>query len=316
MSSRLLPVPSIPTSLWISAPSKLIMPSTLTHCFNAEIDRLKLRELALTPVTDDGPTGGITLEQTHCHFAQRFSSSSGRVQLALLDPKDELTSASDYIINVFSGGEVALLDIPCGSGAATASLLSTVAQLRLEGCLPCQPLKVSLLGGDISQHALDLANGLMDSLRPNLEQCGIELHTHWKKWDVLDALSTTELINRWVTIGVDARIHCVVAANFSAFLERDGKLKEAKAQLNQIFLWANVRRSQVVWIEPQTNVSKSFFEGMFTKLKAGLQYFGLWRESVGEPHAKTECVFQNPLDNTKSFPVRLSIILLKRAGSD
>ena len=210
-----------------------------------------------------GGTGGGSADATRQHFVENFSGSCARVQLAALDPHEMLGQASDRIVSAFAGGRVGLLDIPCGAGAAAFSLLSVIALLRSENRLPRQPLEVFLLGGDYSETARLLAGEMGAALRPFLEEQGITLHPRFSAWDACDAQSTTELLHGWMEHARDCRHYFVVAANCSGFLQTDGKFKEAQPNLEQVFRWARARRSDVAWIEPQTNVAG---ENLFPRL--------------------------------------------------
>jgi len=311
MSDRLLPASQIPTSLWNPAQGLLRLPESLSTIYATEIEARNLIELALKFEPEQSPIGGISLADTELHFATRFSGSSGRAALPILDPKDELGPASDRIIGALAGGKVAILDIPCGTGAGSAALLTTLASLREQDCIPCHPLQIRLLGGDKSEHALKVASSVWSRLVPVLMAQGIELSHETLEWDVKDAESTTTLISAWVNAGRDARIHFILASNFSGFLGNKGNLKDSEAQLGEIFRWAGTKAAQIVWIEPQTTIAESFLVRLLEKAKAKLtRLFSILSSNPAKPHAKTECRQQNPLAGHKTFVVRLSLMML------
>ena len=102
------------------------------------------------------------------------------MELAVLDPKNDLENVSDYFIRAFSGGRIRLLDIPCGCGAASAALLTTVAELRRKNVIPRMPLEVSLTGGDISDTAVDYAEALFRYLSQSLRNQSIFLDASFR----------------------------------------------------------------------------------------------------------------------------------------
>jgi hypothetical protein len=313
MADRLLPPSTIPTSLWNAARALLRLPGALSATYVAEIEARRLREKALEFEPDSGPVGGISLADTELHFATRFSGSSGRAMLALLDPKSELGSASDRIIGALAGGKVALLDVPCGTGAGSAALLATIAALREQDAIPAHPLEISVLGGDKSEHARKIASSVWTRLSPVLTTQGITFSHEVVDWDVKDAESTTSLLSKWVSLGHDARLHFVLASNFSGFLGHGGNLKQAQAQLDQIFQWAGVKAAQIVWIEPQTNAAESLLGRLFDGIKARVKRLLPVLDAL-KPHATTQCSQQNPLDGSRTFAVRLSLMMLADKG--
>ena len=78
------------------------------------------------------------------------------MELALIDPKQAATLSSNALIGSMAGNSLCLTDAPCGAGAAAFSLLSTIAELRAQGVLPRLPLKVLLVGAELSGPARTL----------------------------------------------------------------------------------------------------------------------------------------------------------------
>ncbi|WIG98558.1 hypothetical protein [Myxococcus sp. SDU36] len=311
MTDRYLPPKKIPTSLWDSPQTLLRLPTQLTTAYATEIEARNLLDAAINNEPDTGPTGGISPQETELHFATRFSGSCGRTALAALDPKSELRDASDRIIGALSGGKVSMLDIPCGTGAGAAALLTTIATLREQDCIPCHPLEVRLLGGDNSPHALQIANSLWTRITPALRTQAITLHHELMKWDVKDEASTVDLLSKWLNKGHDSRLHFILAANFSGFLGTSSNLKNAQSQLNHIFQWAGTRAAQTIWIEPQTNIADSFLSELYANaIKRVRRLFTTSSENPLKPHAKSECTQQHPLTKPKRFNVRLSLMML------
>ena len=171
MTERLLDPKDIPQSLW-DGDKLLLLPQPLKDAYHKTLKTRGLLEDALEAPSSEGDIGGKSKDKTAWHFARRFSGSCARVELAILDPKDELGDASDYFLRVFSGGRVSLLDIPCGSGAASATLLMVVAELRRLNIIPREPLEVFLTGGDKSDTARENACLIFNELRQSLTTKG------------------------------------------------------------------------------------------------------------------------------------------------
>lgn len=310
--SRLLAPTSIPAVLWDGATSILSAPPALSSAYLKVIGQLGLHALAVAADPDSHPAGGPTPEATHLHFAQRFEASCGRTALVALDPMGMFADASDRLIAALAGGRVAILDIPCGAGAAILSLLTTIAALRRHGALPRLPLTLDVLGGDVSATAFDIAGQQLELVRLELEEQGIVVNAVWQRWDVRDAESTHSLMARWADVSRDARSCIVLATNFSAFLGRPENFKKAQAQLEQVLFWVKTRRATVVWIEPQTKPATTFFGSIWTKFRSFLNFLsGAPRSEGSDPPVLlgeswlTSCIKVAP------FRIRVSLLLLR-----
>ncbi len=162
---------------------------------------------------------------------------------------------------MFSGSHLHILDIPCGAGAAGATLLCLAAELREQGVLPRQPLFVSVVGGDISKPAQKLKRKLYRNLTPRLKGYGIRVAPIVLDWDVQDEELTSDLITRWVKSANRHAATAALAINFSGFLH--DKVKDCKVQLREILRYAKAQQATVFWVEPSTNAAlKNLFPGL------------------------------------------------------
>jgi hypothetical protein len=83
---------------------------------------------------------------------------------------------------------------------------------------------------------------------------------------VCNNISNTDLI-RQLTIrcnGCAAKM--LVLANFSGFLQHEGKWNDAQPQLDELFRHSRGKRSSVVWIEPQMNEVLPETGGLFRRV--------------------------------------------------
>lgn len=312
MPDRLLPPSSIPVDLWKDAANLRLSPF-LADSYRVVLEANGLYEDALT-ASAQGDVGGETAEETAQHFARNFSGSCGRVQLALLDPHGHLEEASNLFIHAFAGGKVGLLDIPCGAGAATAATLSAIATLRERGVIPRSPLDVYLVAGDFSAPARDTARQLLESLSPALERQAIFIHVRFVDWNVLDSQSTITLLHTWMEHARDCREYFVLTANFSGFLKHGGKFKDAIPQLEQVFGWAGLRKSSVVWLEPKTGGATNGlwpnFRNMFWKFMS--PFFKPTPATVAPEPLMSAAKVEHPIRPDFIHRVDLSLIKLVR----
>lgn len=250
--ARLIQPVDIPKTLWDTNTECLHLAPDLLTAWKHLLQHAGLEEKALQPVPE-GKIGGLSKEETDDHLTWRFSGSSARVQLGLLDPRGELSGVTDAFAKVFSGGTVLVADLPCGSGAAVLTLLASVAELRRQGRIPRFPLHVNVVGGELSEFARDYASRAMNHIKDTLAEQAIWVSAEFLPWNALDKFSTADLTNRLTVLGHECSARLIVLANFSGFLQGDGKWKEALPQFESLFVHGRAHNSFVLWIEPQTN---------------------------------------------------------------
>ena len=257
MTERFLRPSDIPQSLW-DGENTLSIPSFLGSAYQATLEKVGLLEEA-SKAHFQGAIGGESNEKTNIHFAQNFSGSCSRVELAILDPKNELGGSSNGFIRAFSGGKVSMLDIPCGCCAASATVLSTVAELRRQQILPREPLEVFLTGGDFSSSARTYAGQILDEIERPLRSQGIFVKKSLYAWDINDEISNTGLLREWFK-DQDCEKNFLLIAGFSGVLGNSGKIKKVRGQLAEAIRWAGVRRATITWIEPQTKKANKMWD--------------------------------------------------------
>ncbi|HEY9691723.1 MAG TPA: hypothetical protein V6D15_05935 [Oculatellaceae cyanobacterium] len=262
--ARLIPVEMIPNSLWNKEDFILHLPPQLISSWEMLLDKYQLREKASTEAPE-GFEGGMSKEDTDNHLAWRFTGSSARVMLTMLDPLQELPQIPDVFARIFSGNKVFLADLPCGSGAASMSILSVLYELRKQGKLPRMPIHIVIVGGEISEYAQNYAKEAIDSITTELEAQAITLEFDIMDWDVCDKFSNTDLINQLRLRSQNCSAKLLVLANFSGFLEKEKKWKEASKQFDELFRHSRSENSVALWIEP--SMKKVTYEsGFFTRL--------------------------------------------------
>ena len=310
--SRLIKPADIPKTLWHAETTCLHLAPTLRKAWEYLLLHAGLEEKAQQPVPE-GKIGGLSKEETDDHLAWRFSGSSARVQLSLLDPENKLTGVADAFAIVFSGGTVLLADLPCGSGAAALTLLANIAELRRQGRIPRSPLNVKLVGGELSEFARSYANLATEHIKNELAEQAIWVSAEFLPWNALDRFSTADLTNRLTVLGQDCSARLIVLANFSGFLQGEGKWKEALPQFESLFLHGRAQNSFVLWIEPQTNKvlgTGGFFSraiDWFLKRFSVLQTKDEQDALVVDNLGKSAANVQHPLKKHHQFNVQLVV---------
>ena len=312
---RLLDPSIIPKSLWKERKNLLYLPPILAQAYKTLIERHHLLELANSRNSKEPPVGGIDKQRTDQHFAQQFDGSCARTQLALLDPKQHVSQASNVIIHSLSGNDVCITDAPCGAGAAVLTLLTTVAELRAQCVLPRQPLSINLIGAEISEIAREYASAMLTEIQPLLVEQAIFVNANFYKWDVIDKLSNTDLISQ-MTLATNSVSKCLlIVANFNNYLVQHRKLKQAEPQLEELFRHASCRDTMVIWIEPSMNTviqPGGLFHAIMKSVKEKWsQFMQVNTEGdVNDSFPSSDCLFQSLLFSS-THPVHLTVLRCK-----
>lgn len=307
----------IPDSLWRhratdapQEPESLVLAPILVDVYREMLDARGLRQEAeRQDPNDEGPQGGITVLATDQHFARNFCGSSARVQLVSLDPNNIFETTREALVRLCAGGKLNLLDIPCGAGAASATFLCLIAELRRREVLPRLPLRVTVIGGDISEPARRLTKGLFRRLHSRLRDYGVKVTVEVLSWDVQDEEQTTELVTYWTKRCRPESQTAVLTANFSAFLHN--KVKQCAGPLRQILRFARIHRATVLWIEPQTNAAlMGLFPGLSKHVLPKVSKLRMAWAGNGHPR-KGECRVAHPVQRRGHFVTRAAALHLE-----
>ncbi len=193
---RIVPVEDLPTSLCASG--MLYIAPDLATAYVTAVNLHGLNQLANARDLKSAPVGGPTKEAADKHFAQAFDGSVARTELAFLDPKSEVANVADALAKLCAGGPIAILDLPCGAGAFSLSILCTLAELRARGTLPRQPLDVVVVGGEFNSHASRYASDLFARVNSFLITQAINVEFKPLFWDVCDPVSNSDVLKRFV----------------------------------------------------------------------------------------------------------------------
>lgn len=323
MTLRYLRPDELPPSLWDPGNRVLRLPPELAEAYRKVLSARGLEELARK--RSGSPVGGLTKEQAEEHFAQAFDGSVARIELALLDPLGKVPHISDSLVRVFAGGGIALLDIPSGAGALALGLLCAVAELRAQAVLPRERLDVAIVCGELSEHARTIAAELFGAVTSQLHHQAIFPELHQLHWDACDKLSTTELVKRFTVTSASSTKKQVAVSNFTGALSREGKLKDAKPQIEEIFRYALGANSGAIWIEPNTNSATSRGGVLLAVADFLKQQLGSVIKLVVPPGrtsdesavATTEVTFESAIPERGRPMVRLAVLRfrLDREGS-
>lgn len=271
---------------------------------------------ACGPRPDPAPVGGHSQEHTDLHFAHAFDGSVARAELALLDPLQQVPLTAATLQRFLTGGQLCLVDVPCGAAAASLALLGTIAELRTAGRLPRLPLNVHIIGGEISAPARKYADDLLSQLKMAWSSQGIFVTHELLHWDVLSTVSNGELVERIILQKAIASQTLVVVCNFNGFLIKHNKKDKAEAQLGELFKFASGLTNAAVWIEPNMNAATV---ALFPWLKKVLLKWKLFAALIGSTDSSEtcDCSFELPAKPPERAAVRLSVVpidLVKQGG--
>jgi len=299
----------IPKSLWNQ--NILQLPSQLISSWEILLDKYQLRDKAMT-IAPEGFEGGESKEDTDNHLAWRFTGSSARVMLTMLDPLNDLSNISDAFARIFSGNKIFIADLPCGSGAAAVSILSVFCELRKKRRVPRMPLHITIVGGEISLYAQNYAREILESLIGELETQAITLEFDIIDWDVCNKSSNTDLIKQLTLKSQKSSAKLLIVSNFSGFLQGQGKWNDAKKQFDELFRYSQGDNSIAIWVEPKTNNVTIEKGGFFPRLikwfkESFSKLIGKDREIEHSTYACSSVKVKHPLGQPE-FRTNLAVV--------
>lgn len=215
-----------------------------------------------------GDAGGQSREEADRHFAHQFVNSAARIVYVSTDPTGEVADASSLVRQSFTDGRVLLVEVPCGSGAGTLGLLSALCEYRRTSDLPTLPLNVDVLGGDISDRAIEHFTSLVSQLSPHLAAQKIDVELHAEFLDVTNLKVASGFIDKVVALAGECDQVFLLVSNFSdALTEVDvnESFQHFLSQFSGRMKWPNT----VCWVEPNSNKAESSlkkFQGFFVRL--------------------------------------------------
>jgi len=291
---RFIQINDIPASLWSDSKQTLFLPELLVESWKVLLNENVLEDKAIQQAPS-GFTGGMSKSDTDKHLAWRYTGSCGRVVMTAIDPKGHLNEVSDAYAKTFSGNRVLLADLPCGSGAGSISIITTLIELRKYGVLPRIPLSIKVVAADISQYALDYCSRQLDSIKSLATEQAIDIEYETFRWDVLDKVSTSDLIGRLTILNQYCDHRLLLLTNFTDFLEKNNKWKEAEPQFEQIFISSRGESSTAIWIEPGHNITINFFNRLVTFFNKFLNTLKKSIPNISSDYAKTGSKCKHPL---------------------
>ena len=293
----------IPREIWLD--SALHIPVCLCDSYGSLIQKHNMTEAALTRVdTSSHLFGGRSTEDTLQHFAQRYGVNSCRVESLIIDPASAFKSIPDDIVTSFSEGKVAIIDMACGTGAAGASLLSTIAVLRANEILPKLPLDVRIIGGDCSDLALDIYSDMLTSIEPVLNSVGIHFQINPMHWEAEESYTTSEMFDKLFHHDTNTEEYMVVIANFAGAL--DTHYTQIQDSITHMFDRTHDKKCTIIWVE--SHISSS--EKLFQKIGKYLLGRAPWNKSPEEEAIHYSYDWYHPFIKTK-MPCR---VLVKEYG--
>lgn len=240
------------------------LPTRLCDIYRGMLERLGFLDQAIAGFEGRGPTGGQSDQETNEHFTHRFGVGGGRIQYVIVSSNDSFKQVARDLLSAISGGNICLLDLPCGAGTSSSTFLSLLSELRSSRVLPTVPLNVSVIGADFSPRALALFNDLMSGLAPVLAQQSIRIQAETIDWDATRSDSTAVMMNKVLD---DSRFipdeYIVLITNFSGEASRPAFFREFSPCLEQILGRLSTKPHTIVWLEP----SMSGAEDLLSRLR-------------------------------------------------
>ena len=288
-------------SLWRD--NKAYLPELLSKQYIEKLVDIGMYEHAKAYVRKEGregAVGGESLEETHQHFAERFTNSCIRLQYVLIDPSMKFGDVPDNFYSTFITGDIALLDAPCGTGAAALSLLFTLKELRSTGELPNLPLNISILASDYSKSALEMYEEMLQKAIPQFNQVGISVNVTLKQWNAFEVKSTQLLMDEYKKI--KAEEYFVLISAFSGI--DNNNLEKLSHSITHMQGCLSTEHFTIVHIEPETKKGDNFFK----KIKEIYRFIFLSGRNLAEFKPKERFEWLDPVNSrTVKSSVMISI---------
>ncbi|MEZ6049312.1 MAG: hypothetical protein R3C11_27785 [Planctomycetaceae bacterium] len=182
------------------------------------------------------------------------------VDIWYLDTNKRLEPISEELLTRLADGRLAILDVPCGSGAGMLGLLSQIASLRIHGALPKLRLTIEITAGDFSGTARGLYDNMLSKAVPWLEEQGIGISWTTHAWDASDQFSTSAIVDHWLNESLDCEDFVVLVAAFSDAAANNFTKFERSFQ--HITERIHNRSSAFIWIEPDWRKSRKLFDAL------------------------------------------------------
>jgi hypothetical protein len=260
----ILEVNSIPKTLYYK--DILYFSNILTNSYKNKLEEIDLYYDAISEKCSDPKIeGGCDKDASELHYACRYLASASRLQYAMLGLHDSFLDFSEYLLTTFSDGSISLLDIPCGTGAGTFSVISTLYELRQHKKLPSLPLDIHLVAADCSTDALEIFQTKIKQLIPELENYNIHLIVHsFELWDARDESKTAKIVDQWLKIEAEEKV--VLISAFSGATRRKSDFD------NLNFIFQNLRHRLLVepatllFVEPEMKSTEDDYFSWIKKL--------------------------------------------------
>ena len=202
--------------------------------------------------------GGNDEQATKDHFCQRFAASCSRLAYFLTDPENHFRELKEKTLISFSRGELIILDVCGGSGAATISILTSLADLRLSAKQPCLPLNISIVNADISDLARTIAHSIHMRMGTVLLDSGINITFQDKKWDMFQVEQTNQLCDEIFDQSLPAREYLILVSNISGLGAEQFDI--ASDSIAHIMQRITNKKAFVLWVEPPTSKAQSILK--------------------------------------------------------
>ncbi|RYF48473.1 MAG: hypothetical protein EOO38_10020 [Cytophagaceae bacterium] len=302
---RVLAPEHIPNSLWTD--NHIVLPPALVDAYRSELISRELYDRALTRSAATS-VGGATEEETDEHFTQMFVNSASRVLYALLSPCNTFNEASDTLIASLSYGNVGILDIPCGTGAMSATMIGLLIELRQSNVLPKLPLTLTVCAGDFSAPSRSVCLSLLDRLVDEASSVGITLRHSVHHWDALDHQDTAALIDEWFSATETTADHLVTILNFSGEMHKADVFDKFSPSINNMLGRLYSRKGAVIWLEPGTNQARKALRKNFNAFLDYVPFLSkLKHRYTGVQRRFAEYDVRDPLTDAK-FPSQVTEI--------
>lgn len=198
--------------------------------------------------------GGNAEEEQKEHFCYRYPNNASRIFKIMDAECIETKECSIEILHSFLSHTISLIDFISGTGASGLSLILEICENRKKVALPQMPMRVNLYAIDISQHALDIYESMVNSANIHFKNHYIDVIFHKVCGDVFNPLFGNDFFTSNQNTILDSDVVFISATTSSV----DIKENESSAFSHIIHRLSSAYATQL-YIEPDFSKGRKKF---------------------------------------------------------
>ena len=231
------------------------------HICIAYRDVLKMEGLA---PSKQNRTGGRSESDTNQWFASNFESGAARLSSIQNGAHQEYGSIARHLSAISVTGRCVIFDLCCGSATASATMISNLIHQRKNGNAQCAPVTIEVHGWDYSSRALDLGEKILNCLKPEAQEMGIQIQWIPMIEDIANEISYAKLVTSLFDLHSSGPSITLMIGNISGEASQD---KNLESRILSLCALCEVNDWGLLWYEPNWSKAKTLLEKFMQKIQ-------------------------------------------------